>query len=137
MEWILPNGLTYEDVLNYVGFVYIITNKINNKKYIGKKVVYFKRKKKIKGKTKTVTYESDWKQYYGSSDDLKIDIKHYGIQNFERKIISLHKNRSSMNYAEIEQQVKNNVLLEKDEQGNLLYYNRNILNKYYRNNIGK
>ena len=79
---------TSDDIGDYYGFVYRITNTTNGKQYIGRK--YFTQKRKPKGGKRKVTSESDWKKYYGSSDELKRDIKDLGRDNFRREIISLH-----------------------------------------------
>ena len=78
----------------YEGFVYLITNKKNGKKYVGKKLAKFKTTKPpLKGrKNKRRGYkESDWREYWGSSDRLNEDVKKYGEQNFLREILYLCK----------------------------------------------
>ena len=82
------NPFTSDDIGDYYGFVYRITNTTNGKQYIGRK--YFTQKRKPKGGKRRVTSESDWKKYYGSSDDLKRDIREIGKDSFRREIISLH-----------------------------------------------
>ena len=64
---------TSDDIGDYYGFVYCITSTVTGRKYIGRK--YFVQKRKPKGGKRRVTSESDWKRYYGSSDELKRDIK--------------------------------------------------------------
>lgn len=92
------NGNIYNssDIGDSIGFVYIITNTITNKKYIGKKLVITNRK--VKGKRKKC--ETDWKKYYGSSDELKNDVKLSGVENFERTIIRLCNTKAEMSYYE-------------------------------------
>jgi hypothetical protein len=104
------------------GFVYLITNTITNRKYIGRK--YFYEIRKVKGKTRRVRRESNWKSYYGSSPSLSEDIEKYGKNSFKREILSLHKTRGDVNYEEVKQQFLNNVL-ESDE-----WYNDNINGKW-------
>ena len=74
---------TSDDIGDYYGFVYRITNTTTQRSYIGRK--YFVQKRKPKGGKRRVTSESDWKRYYGSSDDLKRDIREIGKDNFRRE----------------------------------------------------
>jgi len=104
----------------YEGFVYLITNKTNNKKYIGKKLAKFKTTKPpLKGrKNKRRGHkESDWKEYWGSSDRLIADVEALGSQNFTREILYLCTNRAEMSYIEAREQFDRRVL-ESDD-----YYN--------------
>ena len=75
---------TSDDIGNFFGYVYLITNKTTGKKYIGRK--YFVQKRKPKGGKRRVTSESNWKKYYGSSPELKSDVSAYGKENFSREI---------------------------------------------------
>lgn len=135
MEWIYPEGITEQDILNSSGFVYKITNLLNDKQYIGKKFVYSIRTKKVKNKRKRTKTVSDWKTYQGSCEPLKEDIKLYGEHNFKKEILSIHRTRTLTNYTEIELQIKNDVLRAVDNQGNFKFYNANILHKFFRNNL--
>ena len=119
-----------DDILDYFGFVYLITNQSNKRQYIGRK--YFWSFRKPKGKTRKVKQESDWKKYYGSCPELKEDIKKYGKENFSREIISLHKTLGKVNYEETRQLFMNNVLIESLDDGTPAYYNSNVLGRYYR-----
>lgn len=121
---------TSDDIKDYFGFVYLITNTLNGKKYIGRKNLYFYRKPR--GKKKKVKQESDWMKYYGSSDELKEDIKIYGKNIFKREILSLHKTQGKLNFEETRQLFLNNVLTEALENGEPAYYNSNILSRYFR-----
>ena len=123
---------TSEKIKDYYGFLYLIENTITGRKYIGRK--YFVQKRKPKGGKRRVTSESDWKKYYGSNDQLKADVKEHAKENFKRKIISLHETVGKTNYAETEALFKNDVLRAKMADGTALYYNDNILGRYYRRN---
>ena len=122
-------AFTSDDIGDFFGYVYRITNLQNDKQYIGRK--YFYQKRKPKGGKRRVTSESDWKRYYGSSDELKRDIKEQGKNNFRREIISLHKTLGKVNYEETRQLFLNNVLTEHVD-GLPKYYNSNILGRYMR-----
>lgn len=119
MDWTYgKKQITKKIIEDYAGFVYCITNLENNRKYIGKKLFKSYRKKKIKGKTKRILIESDWKSYYGSSNELKKDIELLGKDKFKREIIYLCHNKSEMNYRELKLQMKYDVVLHPNK-----YYN--------------
>ena len=112
-----------------VGFVYLITNKANNRMYIGKKLSKFsrttykmvtlkngtKKKKKIKKKI-----DSDWLDYYGSSDELNKDVESFGVDNFHREILFYCKSKAECSYIEAREQFSRRVLESND------YYNGQI-----------
>ena len=121
---------TSADINGFFGYVYRITNLQSGKQYIGRK--YFWSKRKPRGGKRRVTSESDWKRYYGSSDELKADRKLLGNSCFKREIISIHKTLGQVNYEETRQLFINNVLTEANEDGTPAYYNSNILGRYMR-----
>ena len=132
------NPWTYEgspffscDIGPNVGFVYLITNITNNKKYIGKKTFLSIRRKKVKNKKNRVVKrsESDWKSYYGSSDLLKADIQLYGAYNFKREIIHLCKTKSLASYYEAREMFINDCLFSED------YYNTWISVRVHRTGV--
>ena len=125
---------TSDDIGDYYGFVYRITNTTSSKSYIGRK--YFVQKRKPKGGKRKVTSESDWKRYYGSSDELKQDIKNLGRDSFKREILSLHTTLGKVNYEETKQLFLHNVLMESLDNGEPAYYNSNILGRYMRKDYG-
>ena len=126
---------TTDDIGNLFGFVYRITNLQSGKQYIGRK--YFWQKRKPKGGKRRVTSESDWKRYYGSSDDLKRDIREIGKDSFRREILSLHETLGKVNYEETKQLFLHNVLMEALDDGTPMYYNSNILGRYMRKDYGE
>ena len=125
---------TSDDIGDYYGFVYRITNTTNEKSYIGRK--YFYQKRKPRGGKRRVTSESDWKRYYGSSDDLKRDIREIGKDSFRREILSLHTTLGKVNYEETKQLFFYNVLTEALDDGTPKYYNSNILGRYMKKDYG-
>ena len=125
---------TSDNIGDFFGFVYRITNLQTGRQYIGRK--YFYQKRKPKGGKRRVTSESDWKRYYGSSDELKQDVKQIGKDKFRREIISLHKTLGKVNYEETKQLFLHNVLMESLDDGTPMYYNSNILGRYMKKDYG-
>ena len=132
----LYEGTTFtsDDIGDFFGYVYRITNIKSGKQYIGRK--YFYQKRKPKGGKRRVTSESDWKRYYGSSDELKQDVREYGKDKFKREIISLHETLGKVNYEETKQLFLHNVLMEALDDGTPMYYNSNILGRYMKKDYG-
>ena len=129
------NIFNSDDIGDHYGFVYRITNTKNGRSYIGRK--YFVQKRKPKGGRRKVTSESDWKKYYGSSDELKQDIRNFGKETFRREILSLHTTLGKVNYEETKQLFLHNVLMEALDDGTPMYYNSNILGRYMRKDYGQ
>lgn len=104
------NNEVFTDPGNYYGFVYLIENLTDGKKYIGKKLFIFTKTKTVKGKRKKIKTESDWRTYWSSSDELKSDVEKYGEQNFRRTILHLCMNKGTCNYLEAREQFERRVL---------------------------
>jgi hypothetical protein len=102
------------------GFVYLIENLVNGRKYVGKKLFFFKGFKTVKKKKKRILVESDWKTYYGSSNALQKDIDEIGKINFRRTILHLCTSKSECSYLEMKEQVERNAILSDG------YYNDQI-----------
>jgi Putative endonuclease segE, GIY-YIG domain len=124
------NPFTSFDIGDYFGFVYLIENKLNGRKYIGRK--YLWQFRTPKGKKRKVKSESNWKEYYGSCPELKEDIDKFGRENFSRTILSLHKTKGKTNFEETRRLFAHNVLTESLDNGDPAFYNSNILNRYFR-----
>lgn len=102
------------------GFVYLITNTTNGKMYVGKKLAKFKKTRPpLKGRInkRRSKVESDWKDYWGSSDHLLADVAQLGEDKFTREILYICKSRGVMSYLEAREQFERRVL-ESDD-----YYN--------------
>ncbi len=128
--WIYTNKeFTDEMINNNYGFVYVITNLTNNKKYIGKKFFYSLKTKIVKGKRKKIKVFSDWKTYFGSNKELIADVLSLGERNFKREIIHLCESKSMCAYLEAMEQFSNNVL-ESDD-----YYNSWIMVRVHKKHI--
>ena len=119
------NGVPFEseDINEYYGFIYRITNIVNGFDYVGRK--YFKTIKKrppLKGKKnkRRETVETDWKDYWGSSARLVEDLTKLGKDKFTREIIHLCKSRGETNYMEAYYQFKEGVLLKENNYNGII-----------------
>lgn len=119
------------DIQDNYGFIYKITNLMDGRAYIGRKYFWSKRRLKKKDKKRT-TLESNWKEYYGSSDILLEDIEKLGKETFKREILSLRSTKGQVNYEEIKIQFQLDVLYALDSNGNYMWYNNNISGRWFR-----
>ena len=104
-----------ENIDKYTGFVYRITHKQSGKYYIGKKNFWFKKTRKpLKGRSNKRHYvvESDWKEYWGSSNKFIEYVEEQGKSNFKREILVLCTSNFDLSYQELLQQLKHNVLFD-------------------------
>jgi hypothetical protein len=127
MEWEY-NGkpVTDEMTEGYIGFVYVIRNTTNDRLYIGKKRLIRKvTKPPLKGskRKRRSIVPSDWRDYYGSNDDLLSDVAELGSDKFERKIIRFCKTLAECSYFEAKEQFTTDAIL------NERYYNKWIMCK--------
>ena len=138
MVWLYEN--TQIEMLpdDCVGFVYLITNNLTGRRYIGKKLAKFsktsykvvklkngnKKKKRIRSKI-----DSDWQLYYGSNTELNKDIERLGADNFTREILFYCKSKAECSYIEAREQF-NRKVLESDD-----YYNGQIVCRIHGSHI--
>lgn len=107
------------DVNDYFGFIYLITNNVSGKKYLGRKFFWvWKGRKKVR--------ESPWKSYMGSSKPLLQDIKDLGKSNFTFEIFRLYTTRGGLSYFETYHLAVNDVLTQRDDAGERTWYNNHI-----------
>jgi hypothetical protein len=114
---------TSEMIGDWVGFIYLITEKETGMKYVGKKL--FTAVKKLKplkdGKRrKSVRVETDWKKYWGSSEDFQALVEAKGDDAFIREILHLCKTKGEMNYVEAKEQFDREVLLRSDYMNGII-----------------
>jgi hypothetical protein len=114
-DW-LYNGIKFDEtgIEEYIGFVYLITNNMTSRKYVGKKLFKFSRTKVLKGKKKKVQVESDWKEYFGSNGELKEDVMANGGDKFTKEILFLCKSKSECNYIETREIFTRGALMSDD-----------------------
>jgi hypothetical protein len=128
--WIYKDEpFTSEHIGEHIGFVYLLTDP-SGKKYVGKKLFVSKRKAPpLKGKTRrrTIVKESDWKTYYGSSEEVQTLIE--SGTPFRREILHLCKSKGELSYMELVEQVERKVLLTND------YYNGIIQVKIHKSHV--
>lgn len=129
MSWLYQQQTISELPENCVGFVYLITNRLTGRQYIGKKLARFKKttyktvklkngkkkRKKIRGST-----DSDWQTYWGSNEELSADVILLGEENFTREILYYCQSKAECSYIEAREQFSRRVL-ESDD-----YYNGHI-----------
>ena len=128
--WIYNNEPLTQIPEKAIGFVYLITNETNNKKYIGKKIFHFQKTVQKNLKKKKIKVESDWQTYTGSNDDLNHDIKTTN-PTLKKEILEICYSKSSLSYTEARYQFTNNVLLDTS------YYNNWISIRVTRKHLTK
>ena len=140
MSWLFENKIIEVLPEDCIGFVYLITNNLTGRRYIGKKLAKFskttykvvklkngnKKRKKIRNKI-----ESDWQLYYGSNIELNQDIERLGAGNFTREILYYCKSKAECSYIEAREQFQRKVLETND------YYNGQISVRVHGSHIRK
>ena len=131
------------------GFIYEVIYKPTDIRYIGKKVLYFERNKRLgkkalealkeeraeKGlrgrvplKQKVVT-ESDWISYFGSQKEILALSKEDNTgKNWEKRILQFVSSKKLLTYYETKYLFKNGILEDKYST----HINDNILGKFFR-----
>ena len=123
MTWLHENILVETLPEDCIGFVYLITNTVSGRKYVGKKLAKFsktsykvvklkngkKKRKKIRSKV-----DSDWQTYYGSNVELNKDVETLGVDKFTREILYYCKSKAECSYVEARTQFERKVLESDD-----------------------
>lgn len=123
--WLLegkPFDPADEEIADQVGFIYKLTNQYTGRMYIGKKNFWQKRKN---SKGKRVTKQSDWRNYYGSNEEIKYELQYTDKFAFKREILLLAAGAKQLSYFETRELFVRGVLESND------YYNETILGKFY------
>lgn len=136
------------------GFIYEVRHKPTDTRYIGKKVLFFERnkrlgkralqalkeeraKKGLKGRVplkQKIRTESDWKDYFGSQKEvLLLSKEDLGQENWIKRILEYVPNKKLLTYYETKHLFINNVLEDKYSA----HINDNILGKFYRKDFIK
>ena len=131
------------------GFIYEVIYKPTDTRYIGKKVLYFERNKRLGKKAlnalmeeraekgvrgrvplkQKVVSESDWVSYFGSQKEiLTLSKEDNAGENWEKRILQFVPNKKLLTYYETKYLFKNGILEDKDSS----HINDNILGKFFR-----
>lgn len=135
MSWVYKNRKVVNIPKDYDHFIYCITNLSTGQWYIGKKIFFNTRRIKLSKKKKKelntkkiyeyVIKESDWKEYYGSSIDVKNDILKIGKDKFKREILKYIKGKKQATAWEL-------YYIFKKGFPDSLSYNGNILGRIFK-----
>lgn len=127
----LYEGKPFEEVPpKVIGFVYKITNTLDNREYIGKKLFTFAKSRTVKGKRKRTRVESDWREYFGSNKSLIDDVGTHGRESFKREILYLCETRGQCSYHEARLQFLLGVLEHPEK-----FYNEQIRCRIHRSHL--
>ena len=129
--WLYNDKELKEIPEDIVGYVYLITNLTNNRKYIGKKNFYFSKTKQVKGKKKRIKVESDWREYYGSNKTLSEHVSLFGENKFIREIIHICYTKGEMTYYETKNIFAVDAVISEK------YYNDWVMCRVRKNHIKK
>ena len=114
IEYIIENKIDK----NAYGFIYITTNLVNGKKYIGQKMFRKDYNKK------------NWMNYLGSGSILKLAIKKYGKNNFIRDILVISYSKEELDDLETRYIANYNAVNDKNFYNILFGGQRGGVNPY-------
>lgn len=131
--WIY-NGKTVDDKdipEKSIGFLYKITHTPTGKWYIGRKMLTKTKTTQSKGVKTKSKVDSDWKDYWSSSDDVKALVAEKGEKEFKREILHFVTTKAALTYAEEYALYVTGSLFDSN------CFNNNIRAKIYRKWFGK
>ena len=131
MTWTYNNEPLTEIPDGYEAFVYVITNTVTGRKYVGKKLFKFTRTSKKKGKRVKKQVDSDWIDYYGSNKELLSHVDLFGKEKFKREILYLCKSKGEASYMEAKEQFNRDALISEE------YYNEWIMVRVRKSHLKK
>lgn len=131
MTWTYNNEPLTEIPDGYEAFVYVITNTITGRKYVGKKLFKFTRTSKKKGKRVKKQVDSDWIDYFGSNKELLSHVDLFGKEKFKREILYLCKSKGEASYMEAKEQFNRDALISEE------YYNEWIMVRVRKSHLKK
>lgn len=137
--WQYNQETNFEIPENALGFIYQITNLLDDRIYIGRKMLSSNRKTKLtkkdkllvenkRKKFKRVIKETDWRDYWSSCDELKRDVQSLGQDKFKREILCFCDSKMDMTFRELYFQVKFEVLFTNS-------YNGHIASKFFKGKV--
>lgn len=131
MTWTYNKEPLTEIPDGYEAFVYVITNTVTGRKYIGKKLFKFTRTSKKKGKRVKKQIDSDWIDYFGSNKELLSHVDLFGKEKFQREILYLCKSKGEASYMEAKEQFNRDALISEE------YYNEWIMVRVRKSHLKK
>lgn len=119
------------DPVDWFGFIYVITDTLTGRGYIGKKQFRFKRAKHVAGRKRKVVIDSDWKEYTSSCIPLQDDIQTFGKDRFRFIILQLCSGKAELSYLEEQYQYSSKVITARTADGTPKFYNRTIAHRHF------
>ena len=132
-DWLYENKPFTEAPEEAFGFIYLITRRDTQQKYIGKKQFWSDTSKRVDGRKnrRHTIKESNWKRYWSSSEELQEAIAASDESFWIREILSIHNLKGDLTYAEVEEQFRRDVIHALLPNGQREYLNKNILNRFF------
>lgn len=125
-HWHLREGL--ELPINFdedppLGFVYKVTDKVNNKWYIGqKKITKVEKRPPLKGKVRKrkIIKQTDWRTYTTSCNTLKFEIIQRPKEEFDFEILHFVDCKWMLSYLELWYQMQMNAMFDENSYNGII-----------------